>query len=214
VIAYIVNILLLNNNPTFRSKSKGPQCLFKVTPRRTILEKQIQILNRSFKGCQISIIEDYKNKKIKNIIKSISNVSIIENQYFDITNCLYNISLGLYKNIDDLLILPGNTYFPPNIFNGFNRKHSQIWITNEIYDIGCSINNGLIENIMWGLPNYWTNIGYFTGKELEMLKNICNKENIKKLFFFEGINYCINNGGEFHAVYKNNITMINKSLDV
>lgn len=211
------NILILNYSVTYRLKSKGPACLLKVSPRRTLLERQIYLLNKSFKKPNIIIVSGFKHKKIKNISENL-NVSIIENIDYEKTNCLYNVGLAIQEAQikKSLLILPGNILFSPSFFNNFDNNYSQLWLTNDYQELGCTINNNKIQNIMWTLPNYWTNISYFTNNEFEFLEDIIlNNPNVDKLFLFEAINSIIDKGGIFKPTLKNQqIKLINKATDV
>lgn len=211
------NILLLNYGVTYRVKSKGPACLLKVSPRKTLLEKQVFILNKAFPSATIFIVSGLKQKKIKNL-SNYNNVRIIENEKQEDTNCLYSVSLVLdkFKVRDSLFIIPGNTYFKENLFNTFNSKQSQLWLTHQYQELGCTLSDNKIQNVMWTLPNYWSNICYFYKKEFDLLHQIVSdKSLIEKLFLFEAINSIIDKGGNFDAVLKKNkIKFINKISDL
>lgn len=211
----VKNILLLNYGVTFRLKSKGPACLLKVSPRKTLLDKQITIINKVFPNSNIIVVSNFKNKKIKTYPK---NVNLIENKFSEETNCLYSIALAM-QNLeinDSLFIIPGNIYLKSNLFNKFDKSISQLWLTKQYQELGCIVNENKIQHVMWTLQSYWSNIGFFTGKELNLLKHIINtQDDIEKLFLFEAINKIVDSGGEFKAVTKKNkIKFINKISDL
>ena len=215
-LSTVKNILLLNYGVTFRLKSKGPACLLKVSPRKTLLDKQIFTLKKSFPHSNIIVVTGFKLKKIKTSFPK--NVRIVENKDFEETNCLYSIALAMedLEIKDSLLVIPGNTYFKPNLFNKFDKRISQLWLTKQYQELGCVVNEDKIQHVMWTLTNYWTNIGYFTGEELTLLKQmIKTQDGIEKLFLFEAINKIVDAGGKFKAVMKKNkIKFINKISDL
>ena len=67
-------------------------------------------------------------------------------------------------------------------------------------EVGCTIINNHVEHILYDLPNKWAQIGYFVGKELQLLKQITFNPLNEKLLGFEAINEIINKGGKFLKV--------------
>lgn len=211
----MMNILILDNNLFFRSKSKGPVCLLNISAHKTVIEKQIEILNQVFPKNKIIIITGTKSKKIEELLINHKNISIVENKEYDITNCLFNIKLGIEKFDTSVLIIPSNIIFNKYLFKNFNKRESQILLTKQHQEVGCIINNSNIENIMWGLPNYWTKIAFFINKEFELLKYISSQEITKKWFFLEGINFILEKGANIKGVTVNSkILVINKLNDI
>lgn len=214
-LSTVKNILLLNYGVTFRLKSKGPACLLKVSPRKTLLDKQISSIKKAFPSSNIIVVTGFKIKTKK---KLYSDIKIIENENIEETNCLYSIALAMadIKIDDSLLVIPGNTYFKDNLFNKFDKTISQLWLTKQYQELGCTVNENKIQHVMWTLTNYWSNISFFTGKELSLLKEIIRtQDGIEKLFLFEAINKIVDVGGEFKAVMKRNkIKFINKMSDL
>ena len=72
-------------------------------------------------------------------------------------------------------------------------------------EVGCSIDNNNIENIMYGIQKKWAQIAFLTGKELQLAQMMfCDREN-DNLFGFEILNKIIDNGGKFLNVEPKNI---------
>lgn len=189
----------------------------KISNRKTLLERQIFVLNKLCPKANIIVVNGFKYKKTRILLKY-SKLEIIENTEIEKTNCLYSIALAIKSlNLqDNLMIIPGNSYFKDNIFNKFDNKKSQLWLTREPQELGCVVNNNRIQNVMWTLPNYWSNIGFFQGEEFIALREmIQNNTMVEKLFLFEAINQIIDDGGQFDGVMKKNkITFINKVSDI
>lgn len=206
-----MNIVILNSN--LLSKNKNAPGLYKVTNKQNLLEIQIKILNQVFKKSTIYIVSSYKYKKIKNITDNISNVYLIENPDFETTNSLYSLKLVL-KLKPPILILPDNLLFTKNIFKNLDTKKSQIWTTKIHNQIGCVVNDGKVEHIAFDLPYYWSNIVLLTGKEYDLLEQLCFSEEYQfdKWFIHEALNWIISRGGQINAINKNNkISIMNKS---
>ena len=68
-------------------------------------------------------------------------------------------------------------------------------------EVGCIVHNNLVTNMMYGLPQKWSQIMFITGKELKLFKRIATTKNASRWFGFEMINEIISQGGEFSAFY-------------
>lgn len=207
-----MNIILLHSSNYNYIKTYGPQCLYSID-NTTVLDKQIDILNQTFKQNNILVITGFKSKKIKNHLKNYKNVFVIENANYETTNDLYSLSLGLEYLDKHALIIQDNILFKPSIFNKFNTNTSKLFLSHaQKFELGCIVSNNNIDNISWGLKNYWTNICYIKNIEFNLLKQLCQNPIIKKWFIMEGLNWIIDNGGQFNTEYINtHITLINKN---
>jgi hypothetical protein len=72
-------------------------------------------------------------------------------------------------------------------------------------EVGCTITEDKVENVLYDLPNKWAQIAYFVGKELKLLQQLAYNPMNEKLFGFEAINEIINRGGIFYAAKPKNI---------
>lgn len=52
----------------------------------------------------------------------------------------------------------------------------------------------------YGLQNKWSQIAFFTGKELELLRKTIKERNKDSLCTFEIINHIVNKGGKFRCI--------------
>ena len=210
-----MNIVILHDSNCI--KSYGAKPLYIVNLKKNVLDKQIDVINRAFKNPTITIISGFKHKGVKKYVTKWNNVEIIENKTFEENGEIYSLSLILDKIKDSLLLIQNNVIFKHHIFNKFKRNRSQLFLSNNHqFELGCTLNNNLIQNISWSLPNYWTNISYFVETELELLKWICNpihtpSKNMNKLFLMEGINFIIDHQGKFVANFvKSKIFLLDK----
>ena len=179
-------------------KSYGPIYLYKVTERKTLIEKQVISLNKLFDSPNINLVVGPKYKKIKNLFSLHKNIEILENKDYENVNDLHNLGIGIQNIKKNCLIIQGNILLSHNFLKKMNKNQSQMFLTSkQNFDLGCILNiNNDIENISWSLPLSWTNISYFCNKELELLKNISIKQETKNWFIFEAINWIIKNNGK------------------
>lgn len=191
-----INIVLLHSSNLNSIKSYGPKCLYKIG-KSTVIDRQIENLIKMFKNPNIIIIAGFKYKKIRNHVKQYSNIKVIENPLFETSNDLYAINLALKSLKDNVLIIENNTLIKQNTLQKIDRTKSQLFISlTQKFELGCIIDNlGNINNISWGLPNYWTNISYFQNKEFGLLKQVAASELTNKWFLVEAINWIIKNNG-------------------
>lgn len=208
-----MNILLFNYNLNPNLK-KNNISLYPICSKYTFLEKQLGIIKKLFPTSHITCITEEKNKKLKIFEQNNGNILIIENKNQD-SNCLFNFKLYFEENKDNnLLFIPSNLIFNTILFKNFSRKDSKIWITPMPQELGCTITNDYLQNIMWGLSNFWTNILYLKKNEIQILKDVCKNNRYNKHFLFEGINLVLLDGGKIKSVLANsNIKLINKHGD-
>lgn len=194
-----MNIVLLHTYDII--KSVGPRALFQINSKTTVLQRQIHVLNKVFKNPEIVIVAGFRFKKIRRFASIWSNVSVIENKLYEETNELYSLHLAIKDlPVDDLLIIQNNLIFKEAVFSRFKKDKSQLFLSKDKkFEIGCTLDKNIVQNLSWSLPNYWINITYLRIKEVELLDNIVADYREKKWFLLEGLNYIIQNGGEISS---------------
>jgi choline kinase len=201
-----------------RMKSYGPKPLIKIH-NISILENQIKLIRSQFDNSTIILISGYESQKIIN--NSPKQIVHIENEKYQTTNVVKSISIGLKATITNrVLLIYGDLVFNKDTLKYPLYDNSLLFIDNSgtmtDEEVGCIINDKIVENIMYDLPNKWAQIAYFTGKELDLLKILANNPNNEKLLGFEIINEIINLGGKFMAAIPKNIKVndIDSSKDI
>jgi len=186
-----------------RMKSYGPKPLIKITPNRTIIQHQLDIIAGMFGKYEVILVAGYEACRVMNQMPP--DVVCVENEMYAETNVLRSIGMGLRAaTTDSVLIVYGDLVFNTEALQYKFKDESTVIIapsTMTDNEVGCTISNdGIIENVMYDLPNKWAQIAYFTGRELQLLKNIAWAEGKEKLFGFEALNFIIEHGGKLHAV--------------
>jgi len=183
-----------------RMKAAGCKPLLYVGNKR-LIDYQLENINKLFNKKNIIVISGFESDKVMNYLdKKVIN---IKNEKYETTNVAKSISIGLRASLSDsIIIIYGDLFFTKNAINHAYRNQSFIVLSETISDneVGCTINNNIVENIFYELSNKWGQIVYFTGKELYLLKKIIHKEEYEKYYGYEIINKIIDLGGIFRAI--------------
>lgn len=201
-----MSIVIPNAGMGNRMKSYGPKCLLSIHENgMTILDNQLKHIFHNIPHiAEVIIVGGFENYKIaKHIDKNDYNVKLVLNELYETTNVVHSIGVGL-SNIttDRVLILNGDLVFNSYALKAPFGEESMVLIDKEDgymkdIEVGCIIANHRLERIMYDLPNKWAQITYFCGRELDLLKMICNNRKYDVCFGFEAINLIINSSGLF-----------------
>jgi len=194
-----------------RMKSYGPKSLIKINDA-TILEHQLAKIHATFIQYEIILVTGFESEKIARHAKD-KNVKIVVNKHFEETNVVHSIALGLiaakYKNV---LIIYGDLVFNKDAITLPLMNESLISIDPSDFmkkdEVGCTIQQNLLVNMMYGLPNKWGQMMFLTGKELELFKSIVTTQKCARWFGFEMINEIMKQGGKFRAFTPKNAASI------
>lgn len=195
----MINFLILAGGLGWRIKSYEPRSILNISGKSLIQRQveQIKKLNDS-----ICLISGYKPAKIKRAISSLG-IDNINNKNHASTNQIEGIRLFIEKyNPSNVFLMHGDLLFDTN-FNLLDYSSSfLLYDKNNSFkqgEVGLNINDGYVNNLSYGLDTKWSQMCYLTGKELDLVKELCRTDNGYYLTF-EVINYVINNGGKIRAV--------------
>ncbi len=183
-----------------RMKSYGPICLLKMGST-TILERQLNIIASTFNDYEIIVVGGFEAQKIQKTLPE--SIHFIENRHFEHTSVIHSISLGLTKaTTNNVLIVYGDLVFNPATLVMPIYNTSALLISNEMKkdEVGCVVQDNIVQNMMYDLTPKWSQIAFITGKELKSFKHLVTTESCSRLLGFEVINKIINQGGIFHTV--------------
>ena len=183
-----------------RIKSFGPRSLLPVN-NCTVIERQTQLIREVFPNSQIILVSGFEANKLMN--RAPNGIISIENERYLETNVLRSIGIGLRACIHDhVIVLYGDLVFNQELLEFPLNKSCVLHSTTEIVtetEVGCTINDGKLENMFYGLPNKWFSVLYLTGKELKLFKTIAFDKQKEKMYGWEAVNETIESGGEFMA---------------
>jgi len=186
-----------------RMKSYGAKPLIKLTPDLTIIQNQLNILSQKFRYYEVILVVGFQAYRVmKNTPQDIIK---IENERYAETNVCRSIGMGLRAaTTNRVLIMYGDLVLNKYALNTKFNKGSSLLIdsSNTMTDneVGCTISNGMVEQILYELPNKWSQISFFVNKELDMLRQITWNPDNERLYGFEVINQIIDQGGKFRAI--------------
>jgi choline kinase len=202
------NIIIVGAKPIAGMKSLGAVSNMSLVGKKTVLDIQLQNLNKRFICDNIVYVGGHMGDKI--IFPSYKNqkLSYIHNPEYDNKNNGYSLKLVLeHLTHPNTLILFNKTIFNYKIFDSLIKNPiSSIFIDNSpknTYRIGCNLNQntGLVNNLFYGLNNKTCGIYFLQNNEHVKFKNILlYKKNIDNNFIFEIINDIIEDGGRFQPI--------------
>ena len=203
-----------------RMKSYGPKSLIKVGDS-CIIDRQLKYISKYFYRPEVIIVTGFESDKVQDYLSKRRKLKIVENKNWEHTNVVGSINEGLKNSTKkNVIIIYGDL-----VFNAWTLKApfgiSSLLITDSSgfmsdEEVGMINNKNLVQRMMYDLPNKWAQIAYFTGTELDKLKNICGNTNYHNHFCFEIINKIISEGGSFtsYSPKRMKVTDVDTSKDL
>lgn len=196
------SIILLSSIPQERMLYSPPISLYPVDSHNNVLSYQHKIIKAVFPKSEIFLVVGHNSSQVIN--KCPRDIHIIENQRWNELGEAEELKLGINATItESIIIISGNMIFDTSTLSQIKTTHSSILVNNKVNDdgaIGTINNNSKLENMAFGLDNKWQYISHFNGKELELLRSICNTKTKANLCSFECINKVINRGGIIYTI--------------
>lgn len=203
-----------------RMKSYGPKSLLEIREGTRIIDNQLKHIYKYFHKPQIVVVAGYNWHKVREALNQKRNVKVVHNENWEHTNVAASIRIGLRHTLHrNTVILHGDLVFNAWTLRAPFGNHSFILTDSsglmKQEEVGCTVVNNRVEQLMFDLPLKWAQISYFTGKERDLLDKVCNKK-YDKYFNFELLNMIIESGGNFaaHTNKRMKITDIDSSKDL
>ena len=193
-----------------RMKTYGPKPMINIG-KKTILQRQIDIIKEYFKSVRFIIVTGFESDKL--IQNSPKDFIKLENELYKETNVARSVSIALNAvESDRVLVLMGDLVFSKEAIGMLDYSSSCTSASIDSYreaEVGCIISkNGVLLNMMYDLELKWNQIVYLQGKELKLFKEACTKRKNKKLFLFEIMNKVIDKGGKIKCIINDKIKVI------
>lgn len=191
------SVILLNALPDKKIKSLGNKCLINITKNINILDYHIRIINSIFKKPEIIVVGGFESKKLKKYIDgTYKDIRYIDHSIDNNTNIGTSIYAGVkLLNSDNCFILNTTFILNKNIISLIKKYLDSSFVITSSNNLGtgCIIDSNRITHCYYDLPsNFPLEAMYIHKNDINTFNHICD-DNIKKLFFFELINLCINN---------------------
>lgn len=199
-----ISVAILSAGIGSRIKSYEPRCMLKIGGK-TLMEHQIATIKKSIDNPDIISVIGYDAQKV--IRKFNDQIKIIENQIYENTNTSESIRLAFNATKkNNFLFIHGDLLFNQDTLSDldYNRSFVIIDTKQRIDDkeVGLTIlGNKKASIFSYGLDTKWCQIAFFTGKEINIAKQIFNKfeDYHKKMLSFEILNQMINMGASFNC---------------
>ncbi|HAI17828.1 MAG TPA: hypothetical protein DCM10_07345 [Xanthomarina gelatinilytica] len=193
-----------------RMKTYGPKPMINIG-KKTILQRQIDIIKEYFKSVRFIIVTGFESDKL--IQNSPKDFIKLENELYKETNVARSVSIALNAvESDRVLVLMGDLVFSKEAIGMLDYNSSCTSASIDSHreaEVGCIISkNGVLLNMMYDLELKWNQIVYLQGKELKLFKEACTKRRNKKLFLFEIMNKVIDKGGKIKCIINDKIKVI------
>ena len=206
----LIHVIIPSAGIGRRMKSYGCKSLLSIKDKR-LIDIQLEYINSRFVRNEIILITGFDSERLMNY--SPEDIIKIENEKYYENNVIRSISMGLraIKDNRHVLIVLGDVLLNQKALELIDHNESSIIISNHMTEneVGCNINGkGLLEYMMFDLPNKWGHIIYLTGKELDLFKKNAWSKNKDKKFCFEIINDIVNQGGRIKCIIDNNIKVM------
>ena len=201
-----MNFIILADKHIKGMKSKGGTGLVKVNSRYNLFETQYKIINKNFKNAKIIYVYGFDGKKMSNFFetKKYSNVIPIYNENYEKYNNAYSLSMAEKYMQKEFFVLFGYSIFKKEIFETFSFEDSQIFLNNKMKNnLGCIVNNDLVNHICFDFSNYIMDIYYISKKDSKLMRQLCTTSKYRNCFIFELLNKMIDLGVGVKPVIKN-----------
>jgi len=209
------SIILLNAFADKKTKSIGNKCLIKLTENKYLIDYNLYLFDRLYKDYELIIVGDFESKKL--IKYMISNkifdnkipVRYIEHEPKDV----WNIGKSILEAVkvargENILIMNSSIVMDKDLLSIIKKSKSSCLFCNSTKTdgIGCCATDNKIVRCFYGLDNEIYELLYLDKVSLNILRDCIKIDNISKMYLFEIINMCINNGAEI------NLCSVNKKL--
>lgn len=186
-----------------RTSSIGSKSMVKVNDTN-LINHQISILREKFPNIfDIVVVLGFDADKIFRTLPS--GIRVVENESFENTNISRSVALGLKASrSENIFIVYGDILFDCGVFNNFTQNSCVAIDTFGRIDeskIGVTIENNRVVNLAYGLENgLWAQLGFFRGRELDLLRKITYNRESDPLCGFEILNKVLHKGGKIEAI--------------
>lgn len=181
-----------------RMNTYGAKSLLKLKNDQTVLQRQLDIIANTIPFYEIILVTGFQSERVMN--SAPNNIVKVENTSFADSNIVKSIGIGMRAaTTDNVIVIHGDLVFTPQCLKVPFDMDSGVIVGDSPKrkdEICCTSYKGYVEHMFYDLPDYWTQITYLTGKELDIVrKMVWNKENAHK-YFFEILNDSIDKGAK------------------
>lgn len=198
-----LTVIIASANAGYRMRSRGAKALLPMYQNMTLLEIQLRTIWQVYPNAEVLVTIGFQASKIRNMFRGTFPVRFIYNPLYESKNTMYAIALALEAALpSNVIVINGDTFFNLPAIQQLQSKGTSKAVVqiepskDQNQYVGAVVQDNIITNLSYGLPQRWCEIAYLTGKELKLFEKIAfNHEVSAGWFFHEGLNTVINSGG-------------------
>lgn len=202
-----------------RMKSYGPKALIEVAPRQTLIGRQLWILREHFPRAELVVVVGFEAEKVARTLPAW--VRVVKNEQYEVTNVARSVEMGLrVSRSERVLVVYGDLVFSPGTFAGLPMGESFALLDTQgqlrELEVGCTVVDGEVTYLSYGLPTKWAQIMLLTGRELALFRRLALPNAKRKHFGYEILNEVLEHDGRLAAIepVKMKLVEIDTSKDI
>ena len=205
-----ITAIILAANIGYGMKSYGPKTLLNIN-NKSLLEYQTELLRKIFPQLDIILVVGFFADRI--IRKCPKSIRIVENQLYESTNETQQLKLALNCTLtDNVLIIKDNIIFNEETLKAITKDKSCIIYDSQKQidsgDIGINIVDGFVTTFTYDSMIKWCHIAYITGRELKIIRNLCNNKDNAQKYLFEILDIMLHKIDKIKAIEPQNMEII------
>lgn len=180
-----------------RMVAYGAKPLIQLSPRRTIIERQLGIIDKVFSKYEVILVTGHESERVMN--NTPSHLIKVINPYYENTNVVKSIGIGLRAaTTERVVIIYGDLVFNKETLQCPFDLDSMLVISNFMKktEVGCILNGNYVEEMFFNYENKWAQILYLTNKELKLFQELSWNPQYERAYGFEIINKVIQHNGK------------------
>ncbi len=207
----MVSIIIPGAGHGRRMKSYGPKSLFKLSDTVRLIDHQYRVIKENVAHeHEIIFVGGFKHDRIMRHTRGM-DIRHVHNERHADTNVVDSLRIGLdAAKFDTVVIIYGDLYFTHGTIDNIDYDNTSLlcnstegWMPDK--EVGCTIDNGRVEHILYDLDNKWAQVGTFVGRELASLKKMVGQEKYRNYFLFEIMNKMIDREASIKAIIDDEI---------
>ena len=207
----MVSIIIPGAGHGRRMKSYGPKPLFKLSDEVRLIDHQYRMIKENVVDeHEIIFVGGFKHERVIRHTRDM-DIKHVHNDRHAETNVVDSLRIGIEAaKFDVIVVIYGDLYFNRGTIDNIDYDHTSIlcnaeggWMSPK--EVGCTIDNGLVEHVLYDLDNKWAQVGTFVRGELAMLKKMIGNNKYRNYFLFEIMNEMIDRGASIKAIIDDEI---------
>lgn len=195
-----LTVIILAAGDGRRVKSYGSKSLYQVG-ETNLINHQIKVFREKYPNLfDIIAVLGFEADKVARTLPK--DVRMVDNENYLDNNTARSIALGLRAaRSDNVFFVYGDILFDILLLTNFGIK-SAVGVDKvgkiENTKVGVTLEEDRVSHFAYGLPPKWAQVGFFIGKELDLIRKVVYDRANDSLCGFEVFNKVLEKGGKVH----------------